>query len=120
VLEGLAVAPLALRAKSRFDAVIRRGLVVDGTGLAPYTANSADFMILLSAEAQDGGRDAMLARLRDAGWVKDESTFDQPHPCASGIPHVMVNGVLVAEAGRHTGAKPVRALRRLRGRPSRI
>ena len=58
-------------------------------------------MILRSAEAQDGGRDAMLARLRDAGWVKDESTFDQPHPCASGIPHVMVNGVLAAEAGRH-------------------
>lgn len=48
-----------------------------------------------------------------AGRVKDEATFDQPHQYASGIPHVMVNGVLVVEAGRHTGAKPGRALRRL-------
>jgi hypothetical protein len=112
-LAGLALAPPCVLAQSRFDVVIRGGLVVDGNGLAPHTAYSTDFTTLLSAEAQDGGRDAMLARLRDAGWVKDEATFDQPHQYASGITHVMVNGGLVVEAGRHTGARPGRALRRL-------
>ena len=49
----------------------------------------------------------------DAGRVTDEATFEQPHQYASGIPHVMVNSVLVVAAGRHTGAKPGRALRKL-------
>ncbi len=44
--------------------------------------------------------------------VKDEATFEQPHQYATGIPHVIVNGVAVVESGRHTGAKPGRALRR--------
>jgi N-acyl-D-amino-acid deacylase len=48
----------------------------------------------------------------DAARVKDEATFDRPHQYASGIPHVFVNGVAVVDNGRHTGAKPGRALRR--------
>lgn len=48
----------------------------------------------------------------DPARVKDEATFEQPHQYASGIPHVIVNGVFVVENGRHTGAKPGQALRR--------
>lgn len=48
----------------------------------------------------------------DAATVKDEATFDTPHRYASGIPHVLVNGVAVVEAGKHTGATPGKALRR--------
>lgn len=50
--------------------------------------------------------------LFDAAAVKDEATFDDPHRYASGIPHVLVNGVSVVDGGRHTGARPGRMLRR--------
>jgi len=44
--------------------------------------------------------------------VKDEATFEQPQQYATGMPYVIVNGTLVVENGRHTGAKPGRTLRR--------
>jgi N-acyl-D-amino-acid deacylase len=50
--------------------------------------------------------------LFSAATVKDEATFDNPHQYASGIPHVIVNGVSVVENGAHTGARPGRALQR--------
>jgi N-acyl-D-amino-acid deacylase len=48
----------------------------------------------------------------DAATVKDDATFESPHRYASGIPHVLVNGVPVVDGGQHTGATPGRALRR--------
>lgn len=48
----------------------------------------------------------------DAARIRDTATFDDPHRFPEGIVHVAVNGVPVVEGGRHTGARPGRALRR--------
>jgi N-acyl-D-amino-acid deacylase len=42
----------------------------------------------------------------DAAKVIDHATFEKPHQYATGIQHVLVNGVQVLENGRHTGARP--------------
>jgi len=42
--------------------------------------------------------------------VKDEATFIDPHRYASGIPYVIVNGVVVIDNGEHTGALPGKTL----------
>ena len=48
----------------------------------------------------------------DPDTVRDTSTYEQPRSFAEGIQTVLVNGVLVKDGGRHTGALPGRALRR--------
>lgn len=48
----------------------------------------------------------------DPAAVQDEATFVEPHTYASGIEHVLVNGVPVIAASDHTGALPGRVLRR--------
>jgi N-acyl-D-amino-acid deacylase len=48
----------------------------------------------------------------DSGTIIDRATFQSPHQFPQGIKHVLVNGELVVEDGRHTGRKPGRALRR--------
>jgi len=48
----------------------------------------------------------------DPATVKDEATFTEPQRYASGIPHVIVNGVPVVKKGRYSGALPGRALRK--------
>jgi dihydroorotase/N-acyl-D-amino-acid deacylase len=47
----------------------------------------------------------------DPATIGDRATFEQPHQLSSGMRHVFVNGVAVVRDGRHTGAKPGRALR---------
>ncbi len=48
----------------------------------------------------------------DADSIQDHATFDKPHQLATGVEHVLVNGVPVVIDGVHTGATPGRALRR--------
>jgi N-acyl-D-amino-acid deacylase len=48
----------------------------------------------------------------DPATVRSNATYDEPRRFPDGIEHVLVNGTLVVEAGRHTGALPGRALRR--------
>ena len=43
--------------------------------------------------------------------VQDHATFEQPHQFATGMQHVIVNGVQVLENGEHTGATPGRVVR---------
>jgi N-acyl-D-amino-acid deacylase len=48
----------------------------------------------------------------DAEKVIDGSTYERPFHYGTGIEHVVVNGVLVLDGGKPTGAKPGGALRR--------
>jgi N-acyl-D-amino-acid deacylase len=47
----------------------------------------------------------------DPATVADHATFDDPHRYASGVVHVLVNGVPVIRDGEHTGALPGRVVR---------
>jgi len=42
----------------------------------------------------------------DPDTVADRATYAQPHQYPVGIPHVIVNGQLVVQDARHTGARP--------------
>jgi N-acyl-D-amino-acid deacylase len=47
----------------------------------------------------------------DAQAISDHATFEEPHQYATGMVHVVVNGVPVVSDGQHTGATPGRAVR---------
>jgi N-acyl-D-aspartate/D-glutamate deacylase len=47
----------------------------------------------------------------DPEQVIDNASFEDPARYPSGIEHVLVNGVLVIEAGEHTGALPGAVMR---------
>ncbi|HEY1341673.1 MAG TPA: D-aminoacylase [Bryobacteraceae bacterium] len=42
----------------------------------------------------------------NANTIIDNATYEHPHQYASGIDYVIVNGKVVLEKGRHTGARP--------------
>jgi N-acyl-D-aspartate/D-glutamate deacylase len=54
--------------------------------------------------------------IRDGQWadvtifdydkIQDRSTYDQPDVYPDGIDYVIVNGKIVVDQGKHTGAKP--------------
>lgn len=44
----------------------------------------------------------------DPAKVKDNATFEKPHQYATGMIHVLVNGLQVLKNGEHTNAKPGR------------
>jgi N-acyl-D-amino-acid deacylase len=47
----------------------------------------------------------------DPDAVTERATFEQPRQLATGFSYVAVNGTLVLDGGRHTGATPGKALR---------
>jgi len=47
----------------------------------------------------------------DLSTVQDHATFEDPHQYASGVKHVLVNGVFALKDGQMTGARPGRPLR---------
>ena len=51
----------------------------------------------------------------DRGTITDRATFEAPHQLANGVRWLIVNGEVVVDDGRHTGARPGRILRG--GRP---
>ncbi|HEU5452102.1 MAG TPA: amidohydrolase family protein, partial [Terriglobales bacterium] len=46
----------------------------------------------------------------DPDTVADKATFDNPHQYAVGVKYVVVNGKVVIDDGRHTGARPGQAI----------
>ncbi|MBM3738445.1 MAG: D-aminoacylase [Acidobacteria bacterium] len=42
----------------------------------------------------------------DAAKIIDHSTFDKPHQYSTGVEYVIVNGGVVLDQGKHTGARP--------------
>ncbi|MBN9380591.1 MAG: D-aminoacylase [Chitinophagaceae bacterium] len=46
----------------------------------------------------------------DPATIRANATYEQPHQLAAGVSGVFVNGVEVLKDGRHTGAKPGRAV----------
>ena len=50
--------------------------------------------------------------LFDPARIADVATYADPHHPPAGVAHVFVNGQAVVRDGRHTGARPGRALRR--------
>lgn len=44
--------------------------------------------------------------LFDPETISDSATYENPHQLPTGLAHVLVNGELVIEDGRHTGARP--------------
>jgi N-acyl-D-aspartate/D-glutamate deacylase len=75
------------------------------------TSMPADQMGFIDRGRIARGKKADLV-IFDAGTVRDEATFEDPHRYPAGIPYVIVNGQVVVDQGRHTGAKPGRVLRR--------
>jgi N-acyl-D-amino-acid deacylase len=47
----------------------------------------------------------------DEKTIIDVATPDKPHQLSIGVRDVWVNGVQVLDGGKHTGAKPGRAVR---------
>jgi dihydroorotase/N-acyl-D-amino-acid deacylase len=47
----------------------------------------------------------------DPSTVGDRATFEKPHQVSAGVRYVLVNGVPVVNDGKHSGAKPGRAVR---------
>lgn len=47
----------------------------------------------------------------DPATIQDRAVFDKPHQYATGVHHVLVNGVAVIKDGEHTGALPGQVVR---------
>jgi len=48
----------------------------------------------------------------DPARIRDAATYQTPHAFPEGLPHVIVNGVLVVRDGKTTGARPGQVLTR--------
>ncbi len=42
----------------------------------------------------------------DPATVGETNSFEKPKSYASGVPYTIVNGVVVVDRGKHTGARP--------------
>ena len=47
----------------------------------------------------------------DPGKIEDHATYEKPHQYATGVVHVLVNGLPVIKDGEHTSAKPGQVVR---------
>jgi N-acyl-D-amino-acid deacylase len=87
-----------------------RGVLSLSAAVRKMTSLPADQIGLADRGRLARGKKADIV-VFDADTVADGATFEDPHRYPVGIPHVVVNGVVVVEDGVHTGARPGRALR---------
>jgi N-acyl-D-amino-acid deacylase len=92
--------------------VRERKLLTLEEAVAKMSGRSAAFAGLADRGLVAPGRQADIV-LFDPEAVLDLATKEQPARMAAGIEYVIVNGEVVLERGRPTGARPGRALRRL-------
>lgn len=91
---------------------VRERAVLDlATAVRKATALAADHVGLVDRGRLVPGAFADLV-LFDPATVADRATTDEPHALSTGIARVWVNGALVYEDGRTTGARPGRVVRR--------
>jgi N-acyl-D-amino-acid deacylase len=91
--------------------VRERGLLRLEDAIRKMTSLSADKLGILDRGLLRAGNYADIT-VFDADSVIDKSTYTEPFQYSTGIVHVLVNGQVVLENGKHTGAKPGRAVRR--------
>jgi N-acyl-D-aspartate/D-glutamate deacylase len=93
-----------------------------------HYARDLGLLSLPEAVRKMTGGPAAVLRLRDRGLLReghradvtvfdpatiiDRATYQEPHQYPAGISTVIVNGVVVVDAGQHTGALPGKVLRR--------
>jgi N-acyl-D-aspartate/D-glutamate deacylase len=87
-----------------------RGIFDLPTAVKKMTSMPADQMGLTDRGRVAKGKKADLV-IFEADTVEDQATFSQPHQYPVGISHVVVNGELVIDEGKHTGKRPGRILR---------
>jgi N-acyl-D-aspartate/D-glutamate deacylase len=91
--------------------VRRRGLLRLEDAVRKMTSLNAAKVGLLDRGLLRPGQYADLT-VFDPERVIDRSTYARPFQYSAGIEYVVVNGKVVLERGKHTGARPGRALRR--------
>jgi N-acyl-D-amino-acid deacylase len=87
-----------------------KGLLTLEEAVRKMTSLPADTFGIAERGRLAAGRAADVV-VFDPSSVADTATFAQPHAFPAGIPWVVVNGEVVVRNGKHTGAKPGRAIR---------
>jgi N-acyl-D-amino-acid deacylase len=87
------------------------GLLSLPQGIYKMTGGSAAALRLLDRGLLREGYCADIT-IFDPETIIDRATYDDPHQYAAGISTVIVNGVVVIDAGEHAGALPGQVLRR--------
>jgi N-acyl-D-amino-acid deacylase len=86
------------------------GLVPLEEAIRRMTSLPAEVFRLRGRGSLTGGAFADVV-VFDPTEIQDHATFEQPHKYATGVRHVLVNGVPVIRDGEHTGALPGRVVR---------
>jgi len=87
------------------------GLLSLPQGVYKMTGGSAAALGLVDRGLLREGQRADVT-IFDPQAIADRATYEDPHQYAAGISTVIVNGVVVIDAGEHTGALPGQVLRR--------
>jgi N-acyl-D-aspartate/D-glutamate deacylase len=90
--------------------VRQKGLLKLEDAVRKMTSQNATKLGMLDRGLLRAGMYADVA-VFDADKVIDRATYTEPFQYSVGIEYVIVNGQLVLDRGKHTGARPGRALR---------